>query len=190
MPLPQRSLTSPDPLSLNAGFRATLSHLMRVFGQRSLTSGVLMRSAVLVGVLAVIAGIFGMHVMTGSHASHPGAAYSGAAHAVVGHAASGHSAAAHLPAADDGEGQPGGPAHSAGDAAVVLSAGAVCGEACPGAEEAGAECVPSANAGSLTVVAPPAPAIDQAPPGPAVAAAAYSYIPSGPTPCDLSISRT
>lgn len=200
----QRSLPSggffPNARSHPAGFWATLSHILRVFRQPSLTSGVLMRCAVFVGVLAVMAGILGMHVLTGSHASHSGAAHSGAAHSGAAYAAGspvdvspaavGHAASGHAPAADDGERQPGGPAHPAGDAAVVLSAGAVCGEACPGAEEAGAECVPSANAGSLTVVAPPAPAIDQAPPGAAVATAAYSYIPSGPRPCDLSISRT
>lgn len=158
------------------------------------------RCAVLIGVLAVIAGILGMHVMTGSHVSHSGAAHRGASHAVVSHEVVSHTAsglgaaaqaaAGHPMAADDGEGQPGGPAHPGGDAAVVLSASALCGEACPGVEEAGAECVPPANAGSFPVISPPAAAIQQEARGAAAAAATYSYVPSGPTPCELSISRT
>lgn len=159
-----------------------------------------MRCAVLVGILAVIAGILGMHVMTGSHASHSGAAHPGVSHAVVPHevvphtasglGAAAQAAAGHPMAADDGDGKPGGTAHPGGGAAVVLSAGALCGEACPGVEEAGAECVPSANAGSFRVVSPPATAIQQEARGAAAAAATCSYVPSGPTPCELSISRT
>jgi hypothetical protein len=201
--MPRPSLTScalpPDALSPNAGFGRTLSHLMRVLAGRSLTSGVVTRCAVVVGVLAVIAGIFGMHVMTGSHASHSAAAHSDVSHAVVSHSdvshaasahtASLHAAAAHSAAADDGGRQPGGPAHPAGDAVVVLSAGAVCGGACPEAEEAGAECVPSAASGALTVVAPPATAIRQEARGD-IPPAAYFHLPPAPTPCELSISRT
>lgn len=154
---------------------------MRVFGQPSLTSsvqvwGVLAQGVLLAGVLAVIAGLFGMHVMTGGHASHAVSAHGGAT--------------GHLAAADDGGRQPGGTAHPGGDAVVVLSAGALCGEACPGAEEAGAQCIPSASAGALTMLAPPAPAAGLAPPGFDVAPPAYSYVPTGPTPCELSISRT
>ncbi|MFJ5861005.1 hypothetical protein ACIQCM_06260 [Pseudarthrobacter sp. NPDC092439] len=160
---------------------------MRVLGQPSLTSQALLRCAVFAGILSVIAGILGMHVMTGSHASHSVVAHSAVSHAAA--AAAGESAAGHAAAADDGGGQPGGPAHPGGDAVVVLSAGAVCGEACPGAEEAGAACVPLANAGSFPAIPPPAPAMKQES-RTAAAAAAYSYIPSSPTPCELSISRT
>lgn len=140
----------------------------------------LRRAWLLAGVLAVIAGIFGMHVMTASHASHAGAAHVPAAHAHPTAHASTTQSAAHA----------GGLGHPAAGAVVVLSAGAVCADACPGAEEAGASCVPSASAGSFTVVAPPAPAIQQGPAGAAVTAAGYSYVPSSPTPCELSISRT
>ncbi|MFJ6028493.1 hypothetical protein ACIQCN_13605 [Pseudarthrobacter sp. NPDC092424] len=155
---------------------------MRVLGQPSLTSQALLRCAVFAGILSVIAGILGMHVMTGSHASH-----SVVAHSAVSHAAA--AAATYAASADDGGRQPGGPAHPGGDAVVVLSAGAVCGEACPGAGEAGAACVPLANAGSFPAIPPPAPAMKQES-RTAAAAAAYSYIPSSPTPCELSISRT
>ena len=130
-------------------------------------ASLLRRAALLAGVLAVIAGIFGMHVMTASHASHAGAGHT---HASTAHAS--------------------GLGHPAAGAVVVLSAGGVCAETCPGAEEAGASCVPSAAAGSFSVVAPPAPVMHQGPAGAAVTAAGYSYIPSGPTPCELSISRT
>lgn len=197
---PRRSLTFRgffrDALSRPAGLWATLSHLMRVSGQPSRVPGALARGAVFFGVLAVIAGIFGMHVMTGSHAAH-----TSAGHAVVGHAASpsyavtgdahaSHSAAGHAAAADDGGGQPGGPAHPGGDAAVVLAANGVCAETCPGAEEPGASCVPSPNSGTLAVIAPPSAAVEQPRAWTATAGSGYSYIPSGPTPCELSISRT
>ena len=135
-------------------------------------ASLLRRAALLAGVLAVIAGIFGMHVMTASHASHAGAGHT--------HASTAHSSTAHAS----------GLGHPAAGAVVVLSAGGVCAETCPGAEEAGASCVPSAAAGSFSVVAPPAPVMHQGPAGAAVTAAGYSYIPSGPTPCELSISRT
>ena len=135
-------------------------------------ASLLRRAALLAGVLAVIAGIFGMHVMTASHASHAGAGHT---HASTAHASTTHSS---------------GLGHPAAGAVVVLSAGAVCAETCPGAEEAGASCVPSAAAGSFSVVAPPAPVMHQGPAGAAVTAAGYSYLPSGPTPCELSISRT
>ena len=135
-------------------------------------ASLLRRAALLAGVLAVIAGIFGMHVMTASHASHAGAGHT--------HASTAHSSTAHAS----------GLGHPAAGAVVVLSAGGVCAETCPGAEEAGASCVPSAAAGSFSVVAPPAPVMQQGPAGAAVTSAGYSYIPSGPTPCELSISRT
>ena len=135
-------------------------------------ASLLRRAALFAGVLAVIAGIFGMHVMTASHASHAGAGHT---HASTAHASTTHSS---------------GLGHPAAGAVVVLSAGAVCAETCPGAEEAGASCVPSAAAGSFSVVAPPAPVMHQGPAGAAVTAAGYSYLPSGPTPCELSISRT
>ena len=135
-------------------------------------ASLLRRAALLAGVLAVIAGIFGMHVMTASHASHAGAGHT--------HASTAHSSTAHAS----------GLGHPAAGAVVVLSAGGVCAETCPGAEEAGASCVPSAAAGSFGVVAPPAPVMHQGPAGAAVTAAGYSYLPSGPTPCELSISRT
>ena len=135
-------------------------------------ASLLRRAALLAGVLAVIAGIFGMHVMTASHASHAGAGHT--------HASTAHSSTAHAS----------GLGHPAAGAVVVLSAGGVCAETCPGAEEAGASCVPSAAAGSFSVVAPPAPVMHQGPAGAAVTAAGYSYLPSGPTPCELSISRT
>ena len=135
-------------------------------------ASLLRRAALLAGVLAVIAGIFGMHVMTASHASHAGAGHT---HASIAHSSTAHSS---------------GLVHPPAGAVVVLSAGAVCAETCPGAEEAGASCVPSAAAGSFSVVAPPAPVMHQGPAGAAVTAAGYSYLPSGPTPCELSISRT
>ncbi|MFD5276319.1 hypothetical protein ACFWIX_02030 [Pseudarthrobacter sp. NPDC058362] len=132
----------------------------------------LMRAAGFLGVLAVIVGIFGMHVMTGSHASHAGAGH-------VAHSSTTHSSTTHS----------GDPVHPGGVAVVVLYAGAACADTCPGAGEPSASCVPSPSSGALAVVTPPVAAVRMAPPVDA-AAPVYSYIPSSPTPCDLSISRT
>ena len=141
---------------------------------------VFLRAWLLTGILAVIAGIFGMHVMTASHAAH-----ASAGHAVVGHTEPGY-AAGH---ATVGHADPG---HPAGHTAVAHSMPAEsCGAACPSVHESGASCTPSATTGSLTVL-PPSGTADFYP-GPAAVrlqASDYSYIPPGPTPCELSISRT
>jgi hypothetical protein len=129
----------------------------------------------LAGVLAVITGLLGMHVLTTGHASHgvvPQAATAGqtaVAHSAVGDHA-GHPAAAQ-------------------DAPVLMPAS--CGAQCPGAQESGAHCVPSAPSGPVTVYAPQSTlaALPAAPAG-GTQAHRYPYLPPSPTPCDLSISRT
>lgn len=125
----------------------------------------LLRAAwLLAGTLALIAGLLGMHVLTSSHASHAAAS--------AGHAAA---SAGHVPAS---------PGHLAGDTAA-------CGDTCPGVHESGAPCIPSAPNGPVTLYPPQAaPAPVPAQPGRGSPAAAYSYSPPGPTPCELSISRT
>lgn len=131
--------------------------------------------------LAVIAGLLGMHVLTSGHASH-GAASQGsmsghsAGHSAVGHSDPGSHAGHALPAAGTDEPQ---------------LASAACGDSCPGAQESGAPCIPSAPSGPVTL-SPPQATLAVLPLLPAASrpGAAYDYLPPSPTPCDLSISRT
>lgn len=151
----------------------------------------LLRAAwLLAGTLALIAGILGMHVLTSSHASHA-AASAGHAAASAGHvpASPGHlagdTAAAHSAAGHTGHGQ------AVPAAETPDPAPAACGDTCPGVHESGAPCIPSAPNSPVTLYPPQAaPAPVPAQPGHGSPAAAYSYSPPGPTPCELSISRT
>ncbi|MFE8884374.1 hypothetical protein ACFYLX_00860 [Pseudarthrobacter enclensis] len=160
-------------------------------------AGVFRRAGLAAAVLAIMAGILGMHVLTAGHSGHAGhgghavagepvamQATSGSAHA--GHAHAGHAA-----------GQP------AGHAAVVLSTAEMpgmtgtsggsdtCAPSCPDAREAGPSCTPLAAAGSLAAL-PPAALPGARPETPAVSRgdAGYAYIVPSPSPCELSISRT
>lgn len=144
-------------------------------------ASLLRRAWLLAATLAVTAGLLGMHVLTSGHASH-GSASRGS----VSQAAAGHTAVAH-PA---GGGHAG---HRAGAATVDAPdlAGASCGSSCPGAQESGVPCIPSAPSAPVTLGTPQAtlavlpalpPAGDRRP--------ACGYLPPTPTPCDLSISRT
>lgn len=126
------------------------------------------RTGLLAVVLAIVAGILGMHVLTGDHSAHD------AGHAAVGHSPGDHDHPA---------------IHAAAEEAFTASGS--CGSGCPGVQEAGVSCIPSAKAGALAVFPPQAAAAAQL----ALAAgtrtpAAYSYVPTSPTPCELSISRT
>jgi hypothetical protein len=139
------------------------------------TAVLLCRSALLAGILAVIAGILGMHVMTGNHAAHSHQSLgtpSAPAAAAPDHA--GHHDVV-PPATDD-------------DAAAQCS----CSGSCSGMQAMGAPCTPSAKTASFTAP-PPGDAglavYDRAGFNPA-APAAYSYLPGIPSPGDLSISRT
>ncbi len=147
-------------------------------------ASLLRRAWLLAATLAVIAGLLGMHVLTSGHGSNGSAspAVHSAGHAAVapftagGHA--GHHAAATLAVPD----------HAMPDPAVP--AAAACGDSCPGAQESGAPCVPTAPGGPVSVSPPPASLAAL----PALAAVGNtpgcSYSPPCPTPCDLSISRT
>ena len=145
-------------------------------------ASLLRRAWLLAATLAVIAGLLGMHVLTSGHSSH--ASMSGGA--IAGHTAVAHAAgdvhavhAGHHPTAPD----------PALDAPVLGSAG--CGGSCPGAQEPGAPCVPTAPSGPVTISPPQASlAVLPAPVATGTAGADYGYLPPSPTPRDLSISRT
>ncbi|MDQ0868183.1 hypothetical protein QFZ70_000656 [Arthrobacter sp. V1I9] len=172
-------------------------------------SSALLRAGLVAAVLAVMAGILGMHVMTADHSSHaagPAAAGSvagsTAAAAAGGHSDHshhpGHTAVAHSAGGySDHSRHPGHPAGSQAEPAIQaaehasLTAADVCGSACPGIEESGASCIPLATTGSLAVFPPKGAAGGE--PNLTVHARhvrAYSFTPSSPTPCELSISRT
>ncbi|HEY1154677.1 MAG TPA: hypothetical protein VGE95_00045 [Arthrobacter sp.] len=148
-------------------------------------ASLLRRAWLLAAPLAVIAGLLGRHVLTSGHGSHGSAspAVHSAGHAAVapftagGHA--GHHAAATLAVPD----------HAMPDPAVP--AAAACGDSCPGAQESGAPCVPSAPSGPVAITPPQAalPVHAQLT-ADGRAGPAYDYLPPSPTPCDLSISRT
>jgi hypothetical protein len=135
-------------------------------------ASLLRRAWLLAAALAVITGLLGMHVLTSGHASHG---------APAGHTAVAHSAgpdhAGHTPAASTAD--------------MQGLASAVCGDSCPGAQESGAPCIPTAPSGPVAL-APPQATQAALPLLPAAgdASSGYDYMAPSPTPCELSISRT
>lgn len=149
----------------------------------------LRRAGLLTGLLAVIAGIFGMHIMSGAHTM-PTAASAGTdmtltqiqgSHAVHGgHPAAQSSTADALVAPLD----PAAPV--SGTASACTSPGS-----CPAMAAGDAACVLSPANTSLSAPLPgttPFPAFNVT--GAAVATTTYPYLPGSPSPGDLCISRT
>ncbi|MBD1538897.1 hypothetical protein HC749_12035 [Arthrobacter sp. S13_S34] len=156
----------------------------------SVLSAAFLRAGLLAVVMAVVAGIFGMHVMTADHSSH--AAHADVALAAgdsaVGHTPGGHSAAEHTAV---GHSHAGHAATLTDAVGAAFTASASCSAGCPDVREEGASCTPLAKTGSLAAVPPPAsPTALLAPVFGTHGAAGYSFVPPSPTPCDLSISRT
>ena len=143
----------------------------------------LLRGALLAGLLVIVAGILGMHVMTGTHAMPA--------------AAAGHDTGAPyaMPAPED-------PGHVAditkiqGTSAAPGSThapGPSCGDSggCTMMSSMGGDCVPSP--GTTTLAAPPpgtTPLTSGGGPPTGVPAIGYGFIPRSPSPGQLSISRT
>jgi len=167
----------------------------------SVLSAAFLRAGLLAAVLAIVAGIFGMHVMTADHSSHAAhtdvtrtAGDAAVGHAPVGHTAEEHAAvghtAGHAAVGHSATGHPASTADAAG-AGPSFTASESCSAGCPDAREAGASCTPLAKAGSLAAVPPPAGHTTLlAPAASTRGATGYSFIPPSPTPCELSISRT
>lgn len=147
----------------------------------SLPSLFLRRLSLVPLLLAIIAGIFGMHVLAGHHVQHGSLA---AGHAIE--AAPAHAAAV------DAHGTHAHSATATSDNPAQLPAGAACVSGdCATMDAAPAVCILSAAAGSLA--APPPGTSPQPPSFPAAAAGTagnYSYLPGTPTPAELCISRT
>lgn len=141
-------------------------------------SAVLRRAGLLAAVLALIAGIFSMHVLTTAHALHSPAPSAGVQHgpAHATHHAPDPSAATETASAPEG----------------VQTVKCVESGNCASMHAMAAGCTPSAKAGSLTAPLP----------GTAIlswntgagdltsACAQWSYSPSSPSPGELCISRT
>ncbi|MGX5714942.1 hypothetical protein [Arthrobacter sp. MAHUQ-56] len=153
----------------------------------SLPSSFLRRLSLVPLLLAIIAGIFGMHVLAGHHVQHGSAAAGPAIAAAPEHAApvDAHGTHGHSPAAT-----PAAPAEPDAPAQLAASTACVSGH-CAAMNAAPAVCIPSAAAGSLAVPPPgtsPQPYSFRA--AAAGGAGSYSYLPGTPTPADLCISRT
>ena len=143
----------------------------------------LLRAGLLTGLLAVIAGIFGMHIMSGAHTM-PTAASAGTDMPLTqiqgSHADHGDHPAAQSPATD-------------APAAAVFGTASACAAHgnCPAMSAMDAVCVLSPASTSLSAPLPgttPFPALDVT--GGALITTSYSYLPGSPSPDDLCISRT
>ena len=166
---------------------------MKAEGRRRLAT-LMGRAGLLAGILAIVAGILGMHTLAGNHAAHTLGA--GASPSSASATPGGHVHSVHNQSADSGS------AHSGvlqGHRSVVQqepAASSASAPACTGSlgstESPAAACTPLAKAGSL--VAPEPGSVGQlldAWVSPRVGTMRfYPYLPDGPSPGDLSISRT
>ena len=145
------------------------------------------RAGLLAGILAILAGILGMHILTGNHTAHTlgaGPPSSSVAALPGGHGHSPHSHGAHSDSVRSGVVQQEPGAYSASAAACTGSLGST--------ELPAAACTPLAKAGSL--VAPEPGSVGQLADARVSSGAGtmrfYPYLPGSPSPGDLSISRT
>ena len=144
----------------------------------------LRRVALLAGLLAIVAGILGMHIMTGTHAMPSSAAAhdTGAMHAMQGASDySGHvTVITEVPAASAAQSLTHPPGPSCGDAGGCTMMSAMDGS-----------CIPSPGS---TTLAAPLPGTTTLPAGggtnAATSSGGYAYLPGSPSPGQLSVSRT
>lgn len=151
------------------------------------------RAGLLIGLLAVFAGIFGMHVMTGAPSGHSPAAaspVSPGAHPAMAVGNGGLHPASHASRSHpaDGSSEWHAPSGPAGTAQQMRS----CSDSGTGAHAMGGSCIPTAKTGSLSAPSPGTAVAGIVPPGRAAgsAAAHWSFHPGTPSPGELSISRT
>jgi len=145
-------------------------------------------AGLLAGILAIIAGILGMHAITGTHTMHSQAAITGAITTDMVPAAS----AVH-------ESHPDHPAPAASHAHLVTGADGVdsseqcsCSGSCSSSHGMTASCTPSAKTGSLSAPLPGTAfsGVSSTPAAADTLTGHWSYLPGGPSPGELSISRT
>lgn len=147
----------------------------------------LRRAGLLTAVLALIAGIFGMHVMTATHAAHSPAT---AAATVSAH----HDSS---PAGDHAGEHPPGPSsapdvHAAQDEAGARTVQCTDSNTCTSMQSMTSACTPSAKTGSLTAPLPGTGIIasNTTAGTQSTISALWSYLPGSPSPDELCISRT
>lgn len=142
----------------------------------------LRNAGLIAAVLAIIAGIFGMHVLTGTHAMHPTAtagAESAASTGHAGHAASPETFAGH-------------PSYGEQDTAGIAVEQCSGSGHCTSMQDMTMGCTPSVKTASLAAP-PPGTLVLEIGNNTATAGAGadhWSYRPGSPSPCELSISRT
>lgn len=178
-------LEAPDPY----GRRSAM-----ITSDRAFTAATLRRAGLLAVMLAVIAGIFGLHVMSGSTsgyspaallsigpASHTGTAGAGS-HGL--HPASGTST---IPLAGEVRN-----AAVINDAARIWEHARTCSDSGIGGHAMAGSCIPSVKTGSLSAPHPGTAGYGAASSARAAGApgAGWSYYPGTPSPGELSISRT
>ncbi|MBT2551479.1 hypothetical protein [Arthrobacter sp. ISL-5] len=157
---------------------------------RKAAPALLRRTGLLAGILAVLAGILGMHVLTGTHSMHSPAALTAGASGATVHtgAAAGHVHAAQGAAATS-------PTHVDSGKQVAASSSVEpcsCSDSCASTHTMTVSCTPSGKTGSLSVPLPGTAVFDVVSNAraPGALPASYSYLPGSPSPGELSISRT
>jgi hypothetical protein len=155
------------------------------------TAAFLRRTSLLAALLAIVAGLLGMHVLAGSHGVHGTAVAAPASNSEVGEARTTAAATAH----SDHTAPGGHVSHASAPGAEDTAAqppSCSCQGSCGEVSAAHASCVPAPGGASLT--APPPGTVPVAVPdlnaSRLQAVAAYAYLPGSPSPGDLSISRT
>lgn len=163
-------------------------------------AALLRRAALLVGILAVVAGFLGMHIISGAHGMHTQATHSDS----IEHSATAERVQAPAPADHHVEHPNHGAAPSILARATAVAAtsvtigstqvppSCVCQGSCAEKPAMHLDCTPSPAAASLTAPLPGTtlPATQPWTATGADRAAGYAYVPDSPTPRDLSISRT
>ena len=170
----------------------------------------LRRAGLLAGLLAIIAGIVGMHILTGSHNVHmAGSSAAAQPHhgvqtktaAPAGHPVHPHDVVAEQsghwgPGSQDEDNRGNPPAATAGvsvpDDPAPASGIFSClgGEPCAGMSAMGASCIPSGSTGSFAAPPPSTVSFAADTQAPGVPVLGHTYLPESRSPADLCISRT
>lgn len=147
---------------------------------------VLRRAGLLAAVLALIAGIFGMHVMTTTHAMHSPATAAAAVSAHHNSSPAGHTGE-HAQGRSSAPDKPGVQDETSARTVQCTDSGN-----CTSMQAMTEACTPSAKSGSLAAPLPGAWVIARSTNTGALthASAGWSYLPGSPSPGELCISRT
>ena len=146
----------------------------------------LRRAGLVTAVLALIAGIFGMHVMTATHAVHSPTTPAATVSAQHGSSPAGH-AGEHVAGPAAGAAMPAAQGDESTRTAQCTESGS-----CTDVQSMTGPCTPSAKAGSLAAPLPGTGIISRTMTTGTLSAisAQWSYRPGSPSPGDLCISRT